>query len=457
MDPKNILNITPEQENVDLVHNPKLIDLDSLYSNSATAKVINNGSLVGKNLTEDTNKAIISNTDGDLGFVPTCECGKTHGVSKMGAVCPDCGTKCSSLFIERLEHVAWISIPDEMGPVLHPIWYTILKKFTTIRILKKEVSLLDFVLNPELEKDKDYKVGLPEDFMRYIVGRGFKAFYENADYYLDVWLNKYTPTATKAAVDDVVKFCQKYRQCMFCSKLPILHNSLHPMTDNGATLKYSDRTASAVLEAVINLSAIAFQVKSGKRNLHVDKALFKIYQTILNYYDNLVKVKLNGKKGILRKHVFGSRIHYGFRTVVRPHTSAMPMDEIVLPWCIIVNCLKLIILNFLVKRYGKTVDEAVNIFYSALTKYDPLVEKCLRDYINETPKGKIPIMLGRNPTLNYGSMMLLYVRNFKTNPADETLEINASIVAPANIDFDGMYINNMNTVFIFVAVIKSRN
>lgn len=100
MDPKNILNITPEQENVDLVHNPKLIDLDSLYSNSATAKVINNGSLVGKNLTEDTNKAIISNTDGDLGFVPTCECGKTHGVSKMGAVCPDCGTKCSSLFIE---------------------------------------------------------------------------------------------------------------------------------------------------------------------------------------------------------------------------------------------------------------------------------------------------------------------------------------------------------------------
>lgn len=25
MDPKNILNITPEQENVDLVHNPKLI------------------------------------------------------------------------------------------------------------------------------------------------------------------------------------------------------------------------------------------------------------------------------------------------------------------------------------------------------------------------------------------------------------------------------------------------
>lgn len=440
MDLKNILNITPEQENVNSVRNPELINLDQLYSNSSNARVINNGSLIGKNLTEETNRAIVSNTDGDLGFVPTCECGKTHGVSKVGSVCPDCGTVCSSLFIERLEHVAWISIPDEMGPVLHPIWYVVLRDFTKITVNKKEIALLDYVLNPELERAKDFKAGIPVDFVPFLRGRGFKAFCANADYYLDVWCNQYTPTATKKSVEDIKKFCQKYRSCMFCSKLPILHNTLHPMTDNGATLKYSDKTATAVLQAVIDLSGEAFQVRSGKRNLHTDKNLFYIYKTILSYYDSLVRVKLNGKKGILRKHVFGSRIHYGFRTVVRPHTSAMPMDEIVLPWTIMVNCLKLIILNFLVHRYGKTVDEAVNIFYSALTKYDPLVEQCLKDYINETPKHKIPIMLGRNPTLNYGSMMLLYVRNFKNNPADETLEINASIVSPANIDFDGMYI-----------------
>ena len=38
MDLKNILNITPEQENVNPVRNPELINLDQLYSNSATAK-----------------------------------------------------------------------------------------------------------------------------------------------------------------------------------------------------------------------------------------------------------------------------------------------------------------------------------------------------------------------------------------------------------------------------------
>ena len=399
MDVKNILSITPEQENVDLVRNPKLIDLDSLYSNSSNARVINSSFLTGKTLSEDTVRAINSSTDGDLGFVPTCECGRTHGVSKVGAVCPDCGTVCSSLFIDKLEHVSWISIPDEMGPVLHPIWYTILKKFTTIKLNKKDISLLDFVLNPELEKDKDYRIGIPEDFMPFVVGRGFKEFYENADYYLDVWLNKYTSTATKSSADEIKQFCAKYRSCMFCSKMPILHNSLHPITDNGATLKYMDPTSRDILTAVIDLSVESFKLRSGKKNLHTDRALFKIYKTIISYYDSLVRAKLNGKKGILRKHVFGSRIHYGFRTVVRPHTSAMPMDEIVLPWCIIVNCLKLIILNFLVNKYEKTVDDAVNIFYNALTKYDPLVEKCLRDYIEETPKHKIPIMLGRNPNI----------------------------------------------------------
>ena len=42
-------------------------------------------------------------------------------------------------------------------------------------------------------------------------------------------------------------------------------------------------------------------------------------------------------------------------------------------------------------------------------------------------------------TLAYGSEMLLYVRNYKTDVHDETIEVNACIVGPLNMDFDGMY------------------
>ena len=35
--------------------------------------------------------------------------------------------------------------------------------------------------------------------------------------------------------------------------------------------------------------------------------------------------------------------------------------------------------------------------------------------------------------------MLLYVRDYKTDVHDETIEVNACIVGPLNMDFDGMY------------------
>ena len=44
--------------------------------------------------------------------------------------------------------------------------------------------------------------------------------------------------------------------------------------------------------------------------------------------------------------------------------------------------------------------------------------------------------------------MRLYVREYGRDPEDETISINASIVGPANIDFDGMDV---------VAVVKSGN
>ena len=49
-------------------------------------------------------------------------------------------------------------------------------------------------------------------------------------------------------------------------------------------------------------------------------------------------------------------------------------------------------------------------------------------------------------TLNYGSIMRLYVREYGRDPEDETISINASIVGPANIDFDG---DELYAFFIF--------
>lgn len=444
-----ILRRRPEDVNDDLVRHLKLLNLDRMFADSPDARVINNESLVSKKLSEDFTRAIYSNCEGELGFVPSCECGNVRGASKIGLICPDCGTKCSSKFIDTLSHVSWIGIPEHMPPVLHPVWYLVLDNLTTIgksrmpvddkekdkKILaNKKASLLDFVLNPELERDKDVKAEIPDDYLPYLKGRGWRYFYEHADEFLDDWIYNYPKTAKKPAAKDLIEFRKMYRDVMFTRKLPILHSSLHPVTTNGGTLNYVDSSSVAILSAAVNLSAEVFREHAttvSERKSY--KALYDVYMEIMEYYSALIIRKIAKKEGILRKHNFGSRIHFSFRTVVHPHDRVLPMDEVILPWGIMVNGLKLPIINFLVNRYHKSPDVAYNIVMRSLTKYDELVDKCMQTFIDESKHKKIPIALGRNPTLNYGSIMLLYVKEYRKDPEDETLAINASIVGPANI------------------------
>ena len=445
---ESLLHIRPEQVQDPRLRHLKLLNLDEMFVNSPNARVLNNEALLSKKLSDDFTSAIYSTCDGELGFVPSCECGKIRGVTKLGLTCPDCGTKCASKFIDALEHVSWIDVKEPMPPVLHPIWYFVLKDLTAIgkssipasedgtkkTVATQKASILDFVLNPLLEKDKDVRQEIPEDYLPFLKGRGWEYFYEHADEFLDDWLYHYPKTAKKPVVQDVIEFRKRYRSMMFTRKLPIMHSSLHPVTSNGDTLNYVDSSSVKSLSAAVNLSAEIFREHATRVSpARKDKALYDVFILIADYYQDLILNKLAKKTGLLRKHDFGSRIHFSFRSVVHPHDHVLPMDEVVLPWGIMVNGLKLIILNFLVNRFKKSPESALELVMTALTKYDETVDKCIQMYIDECPNKKITIALGRNPTLNYGSIMRLYVREYGRDPEDETIAINASIVGPANI------------------------
>ena len=430
------------EEDLKLVKMFSLINLDKLFADSPGARIVNNETLVSQNLSKEFTDAIYQNSDGELGFVPMCQCGLIKGATKEGLLCPQCGTECSSQFIDVLTHTAWVGIPEFMAPVLHPIWYLILKNWTSIG--RKDLSVVDIILNPEEE--------VPEDLAPYIQGRGFQYFYDNAKEILDMLIYKYPKTSKKPTARWMESFRQQYEKIMFTRKLPILHNSLHPLKKNGGTLNYVDSTSKEILEAIINLSCETFKQHSTTVTFkQTNKTLFDIYTKMISYYRSLIDEKLGGKQAILRKHCYGSRIHFSFRSVVVPQDHPLPMDEIRLPWGMMVNGLKLPILNFLMNRYHKSFPEALNIFMNALVRYDPLIDECMTTFIKECPDQKIAVCLGRNPTLAYGSIMMLYVSDFKRDPNDETIAINACIVEPANIDFDG---DELYGFFLFEAALR---
>jgi len=421
----DILKLRPGEENVNATRMLRLNNLDEMFASSQGARIINDETLVGKNLAKDFTDAIYSISDSELGFVPTCSCGATFGKSKLGITCPDCGTECSSKFIDALSYTSWIGIPEHMPPVLHPTWYWILRFWTTITkdargvgsntkskdtdkvsIRQEKLGLIDFILNPELERSKEVKQEIPEDYLPYLRGRGFKYFYEHADEILDDWMYNY-PKTVKKVTPELIKFREMYRDVMFTKHLPILHNSLHPITSNGATLNYIDKSSKFALSATINLSAEGFREHSSiVTESRRSKALYNVYMDIVDYYWSLIDEKLAGKGKIERKQIFGSRVHNSFRTVVHPHDRVLPMDEVLLPWGIMVQGLEYPILNYLVNRKRIPLPTALDIHTRALIKYDPLIDECITTYINECPEHKLPILLGRNPKKYLGVILV---------------------------------------------------
>lgn len=381
-------NILPDQEDLTEDRLFRIINLDEAFRLNPNARILNNDSLGSKKLAAEYAKAIFTDCNSALDFVPSCGCGNLQGASKEGLTCNLCGTQCSSQFVDTLQQNLWVGIPDSMPPVMHPAWYQILANWT--KVGRRHISILDIILNPEEE--------VPKELELYIKGRGFKYFYEHIDEILDMLFYEYPKTAKKDNVKLFEDLRRHYQGAMFTRHLPILHSSLHPLKGNGGTLYYADACSKEILAAIIDLSAETFRehatIVSAKKS---DKALFDIYSTLIRYYTSLVEKKLGTKTGLIRKHNFGSRIHFSFRTVVSPQQRPLPMDEVLLPWGIMVQSLKFPILNFLMHRQGYSMENAYGIFMNALTSYDKRVDQCMSQYISECPEGRLPIALGRNP------------------------------------------------------------
>lgn len=442
--------LKPEEEDVSSYRHFELVDLEQVFAANPDAKVINSDCSVTKNLAKDMTDIIFSNCDGDLGFVPSCQCGNTKGVSKLGLRCPLCETEVTSRFVDSISHNTWISIPNDFPPVLHPVVYIVLREFVTENSRKKgadgglgKYSVIDAFLNPSLESKKS-GIELSDELKVLLAGkRGFDYFYEHVDEMLDIFLHKYSKNAKKKQTAVLEEFLRKYRHLMFTRKLPLLHSSLHPVTSKaGRTLKYIDSNSGEVMKALITLNNCIDKMRRVTMSMNaINKSLYTVYTQIIEYYTSLVDNKkggkLGGKPGMLRKHCFGSRLHFTYRAVVKPQSTPMPLDELVMPWGIMLTELKLPILNYLVHQYGLSASDAYDKYQQALTKYDKDIDACIRQFIDTSRHGRIPVIMGRNPTIAYGSVMLLYVRDYKTDVHDETIEVNACIVGPLNMDFDG--------------------
>lgn len=425
-----------------------VIDYDTLFMTSANAKVIPCGETasLSKNVAKEHLQGLFQDGSRELNWFASCEEGHLVGNYYEGFLCPKCKTLVKTNFAEELEFRGWLEIPeritnfnaiptpgtnpdivtprgdvvDIIPPVLNPRVYRVLNAWLG---QCKFVSILESLLNPELE--------LPPK-LQGVLGQGYTWFYQNFDDVMRFFLKDYAPTAKRA--DGIEDFLTINRAILFTRHLPVLNNALHVLTSSGS-MQYCDASAEFILQSKIELNSLIFMYQQGNVNrAFVDQRLWDMYEPYLQYADTIEENKLLGKPGHIRKNILGARLHCSFRAVIVPQIEIAMADELHLPWLVGVVGLHHEIINYLTKRHGMRLFEAYEHYNRALSQYDELIDKVMQQLIADCVYKGLPVLFGRNPTLQLGAIQLFFVTKIKTNYYDFTVSVCPIVFSASNAD-----------------------
>ena len=362
---------------------PKLLNNDRLFETDSDGKVLTeteNSAIFGKDV-----KVLFGDEINDLNFIARCECGHLSGNFFIGTQCPRCKMVVRTNFCDELKYRGWISLSKSMPPILHPIMYKVLRKWIgkwkNRFIIDRMLDVTD-TLPPTLEN---------------VLGKGFIYFHHNFDSIINYFANEYQHSAKHKKRDEYLTFVKMYRDTAFVTKIPVLNQALHLITQSGS-MRYSDSSSDHILEMLMEIKMTSYAYNNSVvRDDHINRKMRTIYKAYIAYTDSIITDKLSSKKGFLRKAILGSRYHLSFRGVIVPIIDPHEGDELFIPWKIALNIYKLEILNLLTNRRKLSVPDALDKLTKAIMVYDQDIMDILNTLIEECPFKGLPVLFGRNP------------------------------------------------------------
>lgn len=100
-------------------------------------------------------------------------------------------------------------------------------------------------------------------------------------------------------------------------------------------------------------------------------------------------------------HMNVTRYNYACRAVIAQDPT-LRIDQVKLPYTELVICLQQQIINILIRSYNISPSEAYDRWKNAIANYDDRVGEIINMIIRSQPNGGIPVIINRNPTINYG-------------------------------------------------------
>jgi hypothetical protein len=221
---------------------------------------------------------------------------------------------------------------------------------------------------------------------------------------------------------------------VFTDKIPVISIVLRPAMRTADGLKL-DELNNVYINILKNVEILNDEVNLTEiiRDITVELIQAEYFQLSTKIMDNI-----KSKSGLIRNQIMGTRVNFSARNIISPAKAGYKVDEIVLPYLTFLYLYKLEIVNIVSRIKGISLFEAEEVWHKASLKVDQEVYKVMKKIITDE---EIGILLNRNPTISYGSMLYLRVAGIKDDYEDWTMSIHNGILSLLAGDYDGDVLN----------------
>lgn len=365
----------------------------------------------------------------------SCKCKTLQGRVREGDVCPVCNTKVEYRDVD-LKVTGWISLKGHY--IIQPSFYVMLrdtigkKIFPEIIEYDKEIGLNGEVIS-KATKDHPFK------------GIGLVEFRERFD---EIMAYYYKAKKDKR---ETISEIRQNRDKVFASNIPVYSAILRPLRFMNESMLYSpvNRKYSVIYADSRLLTDSAFRKKSKRKLAAKDDAeILTSIQKHLVESDpidekkkslwDLIFGQINQKKGHIKAEILGGRINFSARNVIIPDPE-LKADEVRLGYLTFLELYKYEIIALIQKMTDCTTNQAHDEWTKGTIEFSPRIYEVMMHIVK---KRKPRIIINRNPTINYGSLLCVRVIDVKREYKDDyTMSLPIQILRVLNADFDGDVLN----------------
>lgn len=141
---------------------------------------------------------------------------------------------------------------------------------------------------------------------------------------------------------------------------------------------------------------------------------------------------------MIKDQLLGGRINFSARNVIIPDPT-LRADEVILGYLAFLELYKYEVIAHLVKMQNISENEAYEQWFKATINFNQKIYEVMMYIVK---KFKPHVIINRNPTINYGSLLLMKIVSIKPEYRDDyTMSLPTLILRFPNADFDGDIFN----------------